>query len=78
MQNPNPQQSKFVGIKEAAEILGMSYGAVWDALRRGDFPVPHVQIGTKWRISRHGLEQLALHGTRPPEQRDWLQKRDIF
>ncbi len=53
---------KFVGIKEAAGLLGMSYGAVWDSLRRGDFPVANVQIGTKWRISRHGLEQLARDG----------------
>ena len=54
-------QSKphFVGIAEAAKVLGMSYSAVWDSLRRGDFPVQSVQIGTKWRISRAGLESLA-------------------
>jgi excisionase family DNA binding protein len=53
---------QFVGIDEAARVLGMSYSAVWDALRRGDFPVPAVQIGTKWRISRPGLD--ALVGSR--------------
>lgn len=61
-------QSKFVGIKEAAELLGVSYSTVWEALRRGDFPVAHVRIGTKWRISRPGLEALALHGA-PPRSR---------
>jgi excisionase family DNA binding protein len=52
-------RSRFVGIREAAEILGMSYSAVWEALRRGDFPAPAVQVGTLWRISRPGLEALA-------------------
>lgn len=51
--------SKFVGIKEAAEFLGVSYSAVWESLRRGDFPAANVQIGTKWRISRVALEALA-------------------
>ena len=51
--------SKFVGIKEAAEFLGVSYSVVWESLRRGDFPVANVQIGTEWRISRAGLEALA-------------------
>jgi len=50
--------SKFVGIDEAAAILGVSYSAVWESLRRGDFPVAAVQIGSKWRISRPGLEAL--------------------
>lgn len=51
--------SKFVGVKEAAEFLGVSYSAVWESLRRGDFPVANVQIGTRWRISRHGLEAIG-------------------
>ncbi len=51
--------SKFVGIEEAARTLGVSYSTVWESLRRGDFPVAHVRIGTKWRISRPGLEALA-------------------
>lgn len=52
-------KTRFVGIDEAAQILGVSYSAVWDSLRRGDFPAPSVQIGTRWRISRPGLEALA-------------------
>lgn len=52
-------KSKFVGVEEAAQILGVSYSAVWESLRRGDFPVANVQIGTKWRISRPGLEALV-------------------
>lgn len=51
--------SKFVGIEEAARMLGVSYSTVWESLRRGDFPVAHVRIGTKWRISRPGLEALT-------------------
>ncbi len=50
---------RFVGIDEAAQMLGVSYSTVWDSLRRGDFPAPNVQIGTRWRISRSGLEALA-------------------
>ena len=52
-------RSRFVGIEEAAEVLGLSYSTVWESLRRGDFPAPSVQIGTRWRISRPGLEALA-------------------
>ncbi|MBA4178994.1 MAG: hypothetical protein C0506_00230 [Anaerolinea sp.] len=61
MQTMRETQEKpyFVGIAQAAKVLGMSYSAVWDSLRRGDFPVQSVQIGTKWRISRAGLEALA-------------------
>ena len=51
--------TRFVGIDEAARILGVSYSTVWESLRRGDFPVPSVQIGTRWRISRPALEALA-------------------
>ena len=59
------KEPRFVGIEEAARILGMSYSGVWDALRRGDFPAPAIQIGTKWRISRPGLEALAgIEGSR--------------
>jgi excisionase family DNA binding protein len=50
---------RFVGIDEAAQILGVSYSTVWESLRRGDFPVPSIQIGTRWRISRSALEGLA-------------------
>lgn len=56
--------SKFVGIEEAAKMLGVSCSTVWESLRRGDFPVAHVRIGTKWRISRPGLEALTGEVTR--------------
>ena len=53
------REQRFIGIEEAAHILGMSYSAVWESLRRGDFPAPYVQVGKRWRISRAGLEALA-------------------
>lgn len=59
--------SKFVGIEEAAKMLGVSYSTVWESLRRGDFPVAHVRIGTKWRISRPGLEALTGEAADRPE-----------
>lgn len=59
--------SKFVGIEEAAKMLGVSYSTVWESLRRGDFPVAHVRIGTKWRISRPGLEGLTGEAGDRPE-----------
>lgn len=55
-------KSRFVGIREAAQMLGMSYSGVWEALRRDEFPAPAVQIGTRWRISRAALEALAGEG----------------
>ena len=59
------RESQFVSVEEAAEFLGMSYAGVWRALQRGDFPVAAFQLGTKWRISRPGLEALVAGHTRP-------------
>lgn len=59
-------ESQFAGIRETAKLLGMSYSAVWESLRRGDFPAPSCQVGSSWRISRVGLQRL-IDGDRPGE-----------
>lgn len=50
-----------ITVPEAAEILGCSSSAAYEAIRAGDFPVPVLRIGRKIVVpSRPLLEQLGL------------------
>lgn len=53
-----------VTVPDAAEILGCSTSAAYEAIRAGDFPVPVLRIGRAIRVpSRPLLEALGLVAT---------------
>ena len=47
-----------VSIQEAALMLGVGRSTVYDAIRRGDFPLPVIRVGARCLVSRNALEQL--------------------
>jgi hypothetical protein len=58
---PDPTQQPTVGVDEAAALLSCSTWAAYEAIRRGDFPVPVLKVGRKIRIPTMPLlRQLGL------------------
>ncbi len=51
-----------VSVEEAAVILGIGRGLAYESCRRGEFPVPVIRVGTRYRISRLALEKLLAEG----------------
>jgi excisionase family DNA binding protein len=52
-------ESQWVPLGVGARTLGVSYSTLWEAVRRGESPVPAVKVGRVWRLSRPALEALA-------------------
>ncbi len=47
-----------LSVEEAAVMLGIGRGLAYESCRRGEFPVPVIRVGTRYRISRVALEKL--------------------
>jgi excisionase family DNA binding protein len=43
-------------VEEAAEILGLSKWAAYEAANKGQLPV--IRIGRRWIVARHALEKM--------------------
>jgi hypothetical protein len=53
------QESQWMPFKESYEDLEMSRNAAFASLQRGDYPVPVVRFGGRWRVSRQAHRQFV-------------------
>jgi len=51
-----------LSLAEAASVLGIHRSAAWDLHKRGEFPVPVLQIGHRLRVTKLQLERYLLGG----------------
>lgn len=51
-----------VSLAEAATVLGIHRSTAWELHRRGVFPIPVLQIGSRLRVSKVHLERFLLTG----------------
>ena len=51
-----------VSLVEAARVLGIHRSTAWDLHKRGEFPVPVLQVGHGLRVAKVHLEQFLLKG----------------
>ena len=59
--------SLYVGLREAAEILGVHYLTVLKAVQRND--IPSIKVGRQYRIPRKALDpQNLIPGGRGEEK----------
>ena len=49
-----------VSLAEAATVLGVHRSTAWDLYKRGEFPVPVLQIGHRLRVTKHHLRRYLL------------------
>ena len=49
-----------VSLAEAAIVLGVHRSTAWDLYKRGEFPVPVLQIGHRLRVTKHHLRCYLL------------------
>lgn len=45
-------------IVTAGQVLGMGRTAAYEAARRGDFPVPVLRVGNRYRVATAHLREL--------------------
>jgi len=55
-------QCATVSLAEAALVLGIHRSTAWDLHKRGEFPVPVLQIGHRLRVTKRQLERYLLGG----------------
>jgi hypothetical protein len=51
-----------VSLVEAARVLGIHRSTAWDLHKRGEFPVPVLQVGHGLRVAKIHLERFLLEG----------------
>lgn len=49
-----------VSLAEAAKVLGVHRSTAWDLYKRGEFPVPVLQIGHRLRVTKVHLRRYLL------------------
>lgn len=49
-----------VSLAEAAKVLGIHRSTAWDLYKRGQFPVPVLQIGHRLRVTKAQLRRYLL------------------
>jgi excisionase family DNA binding protein len=59
----DPSVCATVSLAEAATVLGVHRSTAWELYRRGEFPVPVLQIGRRLRVSKVHLERLLCGST---------------
>jgi hypothetical protein len=73
--NPSPSSSPgpidltscaTVSLAEAGVVLGIHRSTAWDLFKRGEFPVPVLQIGHRLRVTKLHLERFLLEGDSGP------------
>lgn len=47
-----------VDVVTAADVLGIGRTAAYEAARRGDFPVPVLRVGNRYRVATAHLRDL--------------------
>lgn len=52
------QRRKTYSIEEAAAALGVGRSTAYDAIKRGEFPVPVIRVGARLVVSRAALDAL--------------------
>jgi hypothetical protein len=58
---PDPRTHPTLNVAEAAPLIGCSSWAVYEAIKRGDFPVEVLRVGRKIRVpTRPLLDRLGL------------------
>ena len=56
--------SKFIKVREAAEMLGFSDTKIRAAIRRGE--LPGIRVGCSYLIPRDGLDRLLAQANEAP------------
>lgn len=59
----DPTVCATVSLAEAAKILGVHRSTAWELWKRGDFPIPVLQIGSRLRVPKAHLERFLSGGT---------------
>ncbi|MGB3412611.1 MAG: helix-turn-helix domain-containing protein [Microthrixaceae bacterium] len=59
----DPTQCATVSLAQAAKILGVHRSTAWELWKRGDFPLPVLQIGSRLRVPKAHLERLLANGS---------------
>jgi len=54
-----------LSLAEAAAVLGIHRSTAWDLHKRGEFPVPVLQIGHRLRVTKVQLERYLLGHAEP-------------
>ena len=52
-----------MSLADAALVLGIHRSTAWELHRRGEFPVPVLEIGHRCRVTKIHLERFLLAGT---------------
>jgi predicted DNA-binding transcriptional regulator AlpA len=56
-----------VSLPVAAQILGIHRSTAWDLHKRGEFPVPVLQIGSRLRVTKANLDAFLASGGSTPK-----------
>lgn len=49
-----------LSLTEAATVLGIHRSTAWDLYKRGEFPVPVLQIGHRLRVTKAQLRRFLM------------------
>jgi excisionase family DNA binding protein len=55
-------QCATVSLAEAAKVLGVHRSTAWELWKRGEFPVPVLQVGSRLRVSKVRLAEFLRSG----------------
>lgn len=61
---PNPADEPTIDVQRASRLLGIGRNLGYELAGRGDFPVPVIRVGTKFRVPTAALIRL-LEGADP-------------
>ncbi len=51
-----------VSLSQAAKVLGIHRSTAWELWKRGEFPLPVLQLGSRLRVAKAHLERYILTG----------------
>jgi len=49
-----------VSLSEAARVIGIHRSTAWELHKRGEFPIPVLEIGSRLRVAKVHLEAFVL------------------
>lgn len=52
-----------LSLSQAAEVLGVHRSTAWELYKRGEFPLPVLQVGHRLLVTKVHLERFLLTGT---------------
>jgi excisionase family DNA binding protein len=53
----DPNACATISLAEAARVLGVHRSTAWELHKRGEFPVPVLQIGHRLRVTKRHLQR---------------------